>query len=215
MGRVASAVGAILWLGIPGMAAAEGVSQPIASPAMMGRPVADLERLMTVTADTMDPSITVTSLGVTQIKAKGWLVSSTTENEFLRAWINRKTGAVDAQIYQRTSYGGEGWSFYNRATYMAPDGLKEAEVVKIGSDVNCSRYGCTHYEDIGITIDFATLEDLAAKYNPSAPVTSLRYRLFAQSGEKIDDSIPLDEVAAFVNVVNRKRVLAVDPSKPK
>lgn len=171
--------------------------------AMVSRPVAELEPLVKVTGDALDPRITVSSSGVSQEVSKGLLASTTNENSFLRAYIDKATGKVSAQIYYIATYGGRGWHFLRTATYEAPGGIKEVEVVKVGSDVNCYRYGCTHYEEVVIPIDFAILEAAASNFDPANPLTAIKFRVFGQSGMKFDDAVPGNEIAAFVNVVRR------------
>lgn len=171
--------------------------------AQLKRPVAEIEPLISVKGDALDPSITISSYGATQDVNKGWIASTTVERSFLRAFVDRKTGAVTAQIYHVASYSGSGWNFFNRATYEGPSGLVEVDADRIGSDVNCYRYGCSYTEDLGISVPFATLEAAAAKFDPSNPLAMLKYRVFAKSGQTIDDAVPGNEIAAFVNVVHR------------
>lgn len=172
---------------------------------LLDRLPAALEPLMKVSGDSMDPRITVSSQGVTAVKQTILFSSSTVENSFLRAFIDRKTGSVTAQIYHIASYGGTGWNFFETATVETGDGLKEVRLDRIGTDVDCSRYGCWHTEDVGVPIGFEALEAAAAKFNPSEPARGIHYRLFAQSGQKIDEAVPGNEIVAFVNVVNRLR----------
>lgn len=173
--------------------------------ALLHRQPAELEPLVKVQGDGLDPRITVSSYGATQIVSKGWIASTTIEDSFLRAFIDKKTGAVSAQIYHIASYGGKNWHFYQSATYQAPDGLKETQISRIDSDVNCYRHGCAYQEQMVFPIEFSMLEAMAVKFNPANPLNGLAYRVFAKSGERIDAAIPENEIVAFVNVVNRAR----------
>lgn len=174
--------------------------------ALVNRPVEEVEALIKTEGDFLNPRIEISSHGATQIVNKGLLGSTTNENSFLRAFIDKKTGQVSAQIYHVARYGGRGWHFFHRATYETQGGIKEVETIKAGSDVDCSRYGCTHYEDLIIPVEFSELEAAAAKFDPSNAAVGVRYRLFGQSGETIDDAVPGNEIAAFVNVVRRAAV---------
>jgi len=158
-----------------------------------------------ISNDPLDPSITISTKGVIALTSKGLLSSATNENSFLRGFIDKKTGEVSVQIYHLAIYSARGWHFFERATYEAPDGLREVETTRAGSDVSCSKYGCTHYEDIIVPIDFDVLTQAAANYDPAAPMLGLRYRLFAKSGEKIDDALPINEIVAFVRVMESSR----------
>ena len=180
------------------------------------RTPAQIEPLIKVVGDRMDPRIEISSYGASQIVNKGWIASTTFENAFLRAYINRKTGNVTAQIYHVESYSGSGWNFYNRASYQAPSGLQETPVERVGSDVNCYSYGCSYVEDLIIPLDFEMLEGIAAAYDSGAQVIGLQYRLFAQSGMKMDGGLPANEIIAFVHVVQRAKgdLPIVTPTPP-
>lgn len=172
---------------------------------LLVRPPAELEPLIKIEGDRMDPSITISSYGATQIVSKGWIASTTVEDSFMRAFIDKQTGEISAQIYHIASYGGKGWNFFQNATYQAPDGLKEVAINRLDSDVNCYSHGCSYREHLTVPIDFSMLEAMAAKFNPVNPYNGLAYRLFARSGDRIDAAIPENEIVAFVNVVNRAR----------
>lgn len=171
--------------------------------ALLRRPPAEIEPLIKVTGDSLDTSITVSSYQATAVTYKGLLASNTVENSFLRAFVDRKTKQVTAQIYHRATYGGRGWKFLTRATYETPDGIEEVKADRVGNDVSCSRYGCSYVEEVVIPIKFEVLEKAASTFDPSDPLKGIHYRIFAQSGDKIDEGIPGNEIAAFVNVVHR------------
>jgi hypothetical protein len=172
--------------------------------ALVDRAPSDLVPLITVTGDEMDPSITISTRGVTSIVSKGLLASTTTENSWLRAFVDKKTGAVTVQVYHSASYNGRGFDSYLRATYESPDGVEQADVSQIGTDISCSRYSCTHYADLVFPVSLAVLRAAAKAFNPSEPRTGLKYRIFAQSGNNVDDALPGNEIAAFVQVIDRE-----------
>lgn len=175
--------------------------------ALFRRPPASIEPLMSVKGDDLDPVVTVTSNGVTSIKRQpmlGLLGSYDDKNAFLRAFIDRKTGSVSAQIYHTIHYFGDGWNFYRTGTYVGQDGVVQVDLDQIGSNVDCGRYGCSYDEVIGLPIPFAVLEDGASKYDAAQPLNGLKFRLFAKSGRTVDGVIPANELVAFVNVVHRR-----------
>lgn len=176
------------------------------------RSPATLENLVKIKGDSLDPSYTVTTQGVSVFVSKGWLASTTIENSFLRAFIDRKTGAVTAQVYHSATYGGRGWHHFQRASFEGPNGLEEVKADRVGTDVSCSRYGCTHYEDVVFEIPWATIDAMAAKYDPANPQVGLKYRLFGQSGQNFDEAIPVNEIVAFANVVRKLRD-SITPTK--
>lgn len=176
------------------------------------RPSAALEPLIKVSGDSLDTSVTISSQNVTVLVSKGWLASQTNETTWLRAFVDKSTKKVVSQIYYSARYSGNGWQFYSRGTYENNGGPVAVEATRLGSDVNCSRYGCIHYEDVALPIPFEVLEAAAKRFNPAAPEAALRFRLYGQSGGQITDGIPGNEIVAFVNVVNRQR--ATTSTKP-
>jgi hypothetical protein len=211
MSRRGWAVGAAVALSVvvPAIAGAQSKTEQ-RTLALLARQPAELVAAIKVTGDSLDPQITISTQGVTAITSKGLLASTTSENSFLRAFINRKTGAVSAQVYHSMTYGGRGFDTFARATYEAPDGIEEAAVSQVSSDVSCARYGCTHYADVVFPIKIEVLRAAAKAFNPTAPLFGIRYRIFGQSGTNIDDGLPGNEMAAFVAVIDRE-VAALKP----
>lgn len=174
--------------------------------ALVSRSPDSLEPLFKVTGDSLDPVVTISSYGVTAIVNKGLLASTTNEDSFLRAFINKKTGVVTAQVYHLVRYGGRGFDSFQRATYDNGAGIQEASVSEAGHDVSCGRYGCVHYQDLIFPVDTDALRKVAKEWSASDPYhPSLRYRIFGQSGTNYDSVIPANEIAAFVRVVDRER----------
>lgn len=171
--------------------------------ALISRPPSELIPLIAVKGDGLDPSVEVSTFGVTQIVSKGLLASTTTENSFLRGFIDRKTGAVTAQIYHRVAYNARGWRFYNRATYESPNGIEEVEATRVSTDVSCGRYGCYYTEEMIVPVKFDILQKAAQLFSPSNPGLGIHYRLFAQNGANVDEALPGNEIAAFVTVVEK------------
>lgn len=172
--------------------------------ALFERPPSELVPMIQVTGDSLDPNVTVTTRGVTAFVSKGLIASTTTENSWLRGFVDKKTGDVTAQVYQSISYGGRGFESFARATYEAPSGIEEAKVDQVGSDVSCYRYGCTHYADVVFTVSLDVLRAAAKAFDQNNPRAGLKYRIFGQSGTKIDDVIPGNELVAFVQVLDRE-----------
>jgi hypothetical protein len=181
----------------PSVAMAAEDNANVAGSKSFGRSPEQLMPLLTVEGDSLDPVYKVTTFDVTTVTIKGLFGSTAQENSFLRGWVDRKTGEITAQVYHSVNYEGNDWRFFNRSTYAAPDGLKEVELVRIDTDVDCYRSGCSYYETVGLDIPFATLLDMAASYNPASPNTGLRYRLFSKSGQQLDDVIYTNEIVAF------------------
>lgn len=162
-----------------------------------------IEQLITTKGDALDPRIEVSSFRATQIVTHGLLGSQTYEDSFLRAYVDKTTKQVSVQIYHVASYSGSGWSFYNRATYQTNGELKEVEVERVSSDVDCQSYSCSYTEELVFPVDFLAMEKTEAQYAAGQQVTGIPYRLFARSGAQIDGGMLANEVIAFVRAVHR------------
>jgi hypothetical protein len=162
---------------------------------------AELAPLVKVKGDALDPEVTVTTDGVVQGTEKTIWGSRPVEISFLRGSIDKATGRARAQIYHIARYRTRTWHFFTRASYSIAGNVKAVEVGRVGSDVDCSRYGCGFTEDVTIPIDISELERIAADKSSGG----ISYRIFAQSGTTVDGVILGDEVEAFITVFNRYR----------
>lgn len=183
------------------IAAIQSLEDQIAN--LFQRPVSELEALIKVRGDALDPRITVSSYGATQIVEQGPSGSTTLETAFLRAFIDRRSGEITAQVYAVIDYESDSWSNYDLATVQTLSGVSEKNVDQISSDVHCyNSYICLYHEESVFPISFKDLESLAQTYDPKNPIFSMKYRLFSRSGNNFNDAIPINEIVAFVNVVH-------------
>jgi len=181
------------------VAAAESDEEKIAK--LVALPPSALMGKITVKDDVLSPRIEINTVNVIAIERKG-LIGGVDEPAFLRGYIDKNTGVTTAQIYHVARYSGSGWHFYNTGTYLIEGQLEQVETLKAGSDVDCSRYGCTHWEHVIINVPFERLERLAKDFSQD---NGIRYRLMGKSGNNLDYGIPANEIAAFVQTVNRYR----------
>ncbi|WEK42986.1 MAG: hypothetical protein P0Y64_16835 [Candidatus Sphingomonas colombiensis] len=174
--------------------------------ALVSRSPENLESLFKITGDNLDTDVTISSYGVTSIVSKGLLASTTNEDSFLRAFVDKKSGVVTAQEYHIAKYGGRGFDRFEKATYDTGGGVRESRVSETSNDVSCGRYGCTHYQDLVFSVDLSALREIAAQWNPANPLQpSLQYRIFGQSGSNVDSVIPANEITAFVHIIDREQ----------
>ncbi len=132
---------------------------------------------------------------------RGLLKINAPEDSFLRAFINKKTGAVTYQVYATISYGGE-WRHFNYVHYEVPNSSPaSAELTKIDEQVGgCSQYGCTLEEDFGFDVS----EDLLRLIAKSAGQTPLKYWTFrfdAHDGSQWNDQISANEIEGLFEAV--------------
>lgn len=154
-------------------------------------------------------------------KHKKGLLGIVWDDNFLRASIDKKTGATSFYVYNTLYYRGSGWHHYSTVNYETLDGVKTARLDRIGTDVDCSgsRYqGCTYNEHVGFTIDREILETVAALYKPGEK-KALKYRLKGRTTEDYTDALLPAEIAGLLEAVDEySRVKGYNKlrgSKPK
>lgn len=161
-------------------------------------------------AELKDDSLEVTATITTQpgFQEKRGLLKIVWNDNFLRAFVDKKTGAATYQLYQRIAYAGSGWKFYQLANYETPTGPKSVEVLKIGTNVDCSMSnimgGCTYTETIAFPVDVDLLKTIAASYAPGV-IGAWRFKFKSQSGEDYTDGMVPAEVAGLLQAVANYR----------
>ncbi len=93
---------------------------------------------------------------------------------FLRAWKTDETGSINYQIYVMDYYDGD-WRFYNSAYDSNGNRL---DTTIISRDVgSCSRYGCSHYEHLGLNV--------SREYLEKNQESGIRFKLSGKAGEEV------------------------------
>ena len=158
---------------------------------------------MAVTNDPLDTSITLSTESFYQLRQG--LLKVVNSDKFLRAWVNKKTGEARFQVYVYVNYGGNGWQFFNRASYETASGPENADVTRIASDVTgCSRYGCGHREDFGFNVPEAVLR-WAARDAAAGVDASWKFRLYSQAGIAETTGVLKTEIAGLLMRVDDER----------
>ena len=107
---------------------------------------------------------------------------------FIRAWKHDYLNELIFQIYVMDYYN-EDWRFYTTA--WDSDGNR-LETIQISRDVGyCGRYGCSHYEHIGLNI--------SKEYLESKIDSGLQFEISGKGGKEIF-SIPPSYIRAFLNI---------------
>lgn len=130
-------------------------------------------------------------------------------DSFLRAVINKKTGATEYMLYQQVQYRDYEWHFYNAATYQGAGGPVAAQFVEIDRRIdNCDRArgpGCTYAEHIGFIVPSSVLEQIAADYD-AGERGAWRYRFSSRRADQtLLGEIPYGEVAGLLERVKAYR----------
>lgn len=156
-----------------------------------------------VSDDSLDTTATITTEAGFQDK-RG-LLGIVWNDNFLRAFVDKKTGTATFQVYQRIAYSGD-WRFYQQVNYETPDGPEAAEVTSIARDViGCSAYGgCTHDEAFGFEVPETLLRRIATLYQPGAAL-GWRFKYKAKAGDDWQDGMLPAEIVGMLQVVDAYR----------
>lgn len=163
---------------------------------------AHFKQTMIVKNDSLDTVAKFST--VSGFKEKRGLLGIVWDDNFIRAFVDKKTGLTTFQVYNSIYYKGSGWKFYNRVNYETPSGPKSTKVTVITRDVDCtgSRYGgCTHNEHVAFSVDYALLCTIASKYGPGVRAV-WKYKIIPKAGDDYKDGLLPAEIAALVEMVN-------------
>lgn len=124
---------------------------------------------------------------------------------FLRAVIDKKTGAATFQVYERVIYDASAWRNFTLANFEAPAGPGTTALTEISHDVlSCSGYvagKCTLAEDVAFPVTRAQLEWIARKYPYGSGYAPWTFVLRAQAGPDQRGEIPPAEAAGLLKAV--------------
>ena len=141
-------------------------------------------------SDPLEPGVWVSSQPVLSRKRGG--------DKFFRAYFDKTDGTGFYQVYMQ-SVSSESLGL-KRMTYLVDGKLQSASIDRVNFDVDCSRYGCSYYEDYVAEIPQEHLKVLA-----QASATSWTARLFGTSTTGSDTQFLTNETAGFLLAVDRAR----------
>jgi hypothetical protein len=108
--------------------------------------------------------------------------------QFLRSWIDKKTGEVTHQLYVFQSYAGD-WRFWQGANGEDAQSLPFTEISR---DVGSCAHGCTLYESFGVSLPDTLLRAHAAGY---------RVKAYAKSGLTMVVFVSPEQIASQLQAV--------------
>lgn len=184
-----------------------------------------LQRLRALTPDAVrmqvafedDALETVATLSTEEVyREKRGLLRDVPSDAYLRAFVDKRTGAVEYQVYATARYTA---ALYNRwilANYETPAGPKSVKVDKLlRVRGRCGRYaGCDRLEIVGFTVDEAALRAAAAAYRPGE-IAPWSFRLKARTGSDWTGRMAAAEIAGLLQAVARYRASLGLTAKPR
>ena len=128
------------------------------------------------------------------------------DDNFLRAYVDKRTGETRIQVYQFIMYEGN-WRFYNRVNYETPTGPVQDELRIVARDVgSCDgRSGvCTHIESFVFDVDEGLLRTIAERYQPGQ-MAAWRFKFGAQRHQDWQGGLLPAEIVGFLAALDAYR----------
>jgi hypothetical protein len=137
-------------------------------------------------------------------RERGGLLQVVTTDEFLRAFVDKKTGETSLQIYFSSRYLGD-WIFYDRLAFIEDDGPQSVQAVSVAQEtIGCSAYSCEHLEDVSAEIPVSVLRAATLGAEPR-----WAFKVIGSGGQGVERGFFKTEIAGFLQAVERERVKAV------
>jgi hypothetical protein len=134
----------------------------------------------------------------------GWvehhgLINMAWNDEFLRGFVDKRTGAKTFQVYAWISYDDTHWRSYNIANFQTTTGPTSVSTTIIDRQVSsCSSYnGCHYTEHFTFDVDEKLLRAIALGYLPGAPA-AWKFKFIPQSGPDFLDGLSNAEIVGFL-----------------
>lgn len=163
---------------------------------------ASVESSILVEDDSLEAIAKLTSENVW--KGKGKFTDKVRSDNFLRAFIDKRSGEVRYQLYQEVTYSGD-WRRFSSVSYETAEGPIMAQTTSIAQQVVTCDYGlCVHREVVGFDVPRTVLDEVAARYTITEEVVFWRFRFKGQGGLDWEDRISAAEVVGFLQAVDRR-----------
>ena len=156
--------------------------------------------------DSLDTVATITTVDGFQEKQGPLRIVS--DDHFLRAFIDKKTGRTRIQLYQSIYYRGSDWNFFETANFETLAEPQSTPVTVISRDVDCtgSEYlGCRYVEDVGFNVNEELLRTIAASYESIRHVAWWNFKFIAKSGTEYNGRMLTAEIAGFLEAIDSYR----------
>jgi hypothetical protein len=155
----------------------------------------------TVKDDSLETVAVITTEPGYQIK-RG-LLGLVNDDNFFRAFVDKKTGKATYQLYEYITYVGD-WAYFETANYEGVTEVQSVPLDILSRDVGtCSQMlGCFKREVVAFDVDEAVLRRVATLYDATGKGTAgWRFRLKAKSGVQRDEGMSPAEAAGILNAV--------------
>ena len=122
-------------------------------------------------------------------------------DKFWRAMVDKETGKVTYQVYLKSRSTNP--LRLSKLTYAINGKLRSVPLERISFDVNCHRYGCTHYEDFIGEFPKEDLESLSVGADSND--IAVKMKVFGDTVSGIDTEFFRNEIAGLLIVAAQRR----------
>lgn len=110
--------------------------------------------------DSLDPIATISTKPGFQVKQG--VNHQVTDDNWLRALIKKKSGAMTYEVMQMISYSSDSWRLYNQVHYETPTGSKSKSVMVVNRKADCETGAeCVRAEVVTFTVPKSLLQSIA------------------------------------------------------
>jgi hypothetical protein len=163
------------------------------------------KQTMTITDETYNPIVTFSTILGTQNQLNAQKMVS--DDNFLRGFLDKRTGKKIYQAYSVVYYGGPGsgagWKLFYQANYETPTGTKLASITTLKKEENCSSleiYGkCVYTEHLSFKVDETFLRDLVKDHKPEEV---WQYYLLPKTGQADSNTVLVAEIAGLLERID-------------
>jgi hypothetical protein len=137
----------------------------------------------------------------------GFLQTVSNDN-FIRAHIDKKTGDVSYQLYQWVNYSGEWW-FFSTVNYLTSEGPLSQVVTSIDrSLLSCGgANGCDYREDIAFNLAPKIISEIFSSFVPGRPSPIFKMKFSGKLENAFFDSISAAEIVGAIRAVATYKIL--------
>ncbi|MGN6357709.1 MAG: hypothetical protein ACTHLU_09550 [Novosphingobium sp.] len=155
-----------------------------------------------ITDDSLETTATITTFDA--YRSNGGFTDPVRSDNFLRAFVDKRTGSVRYQVYQNITYNWD-WRHFTYVNYASGTGVEEEELTNIARDVvACAPGICTYREVVGFSVGEEELRKIAGQYLPGR-AAFWRFRFKARNGIDWEDRVSAAEVSGLLIAVDRFR----------
>jgi hypothetical protein len=142
------------------------------------------------------------------LQEKRALFGGTWGDNYLRAFIDKKTGRATIQLQQLIYYVDTGWYSFQTVGIETASGVqtRPLTVFRLGEGADCAgaSHGCTRVEQVAIDLDEPLLRAVAGRQRPDQPV-EWKFTFASLAGKVYRDTMSAAEVAGFLEAIDAYR----------